>query len=161
MQTRMFHNTKDTIADLCQKGDLSTSLGAVSCMRALHASWNLDPIRDSGLVTVLLIVVLQKSPSSSFDTLYSLPVPASFVCACILCMCLHSSYMPASFICTCILCMYLYHLYAPASSVCTCFLCMYYIICMYLILRLHVPDSSGYALDPFSKRCSYIICPGF
>lgn len=141
MQTRMFHNTKDTIADLCQEGDLSTSLGAVSCMRALHASWNLDPIRDSGLVTVLLIVVLQKSPSSSFDTLHSLPVPASFVYACILCMCLHPLYVPAFFVYASILHMYLHPLYVPVSFVCTCFLCLY-LFPLYVLYHLYVPDPS-------------------
>lgn len=161
----------------------------VSERRAKHCHWDLYPVcgscihsgtwmpwRDSGLVTVLLTVMPEKSPSSPFGTLhflylYSLSVllplyvpgpfyvPAFFVYTCIICMylchlyvpALYHLYVPVSSVCTCTLCMYLYHLSVLASSVCPASFICTWIIYMYLC-HLYVPASFV---------CRYIICPGF
>lgn len=140
------------------------------CGSCIHSgTWM--PWRDSGLVTVLLTVMLEKSPSSSFGTLHSLYlytlsvllplyvpgpiyVPAFFVCTQIICMypyhlfVLASSVCPASFICTCIICMCLCPLYVSVSFACICIICMY-------LLPLYAGTSSVLVSDIWDE------CPTF
>lgn len=140
----------------------------VSERRAKHRHWDLYPVcgscihsgtwmpwRDPGLVTVLLTVMPEKSPSSSFGTLHSLYlyslsvllplyvpgpfyVPAFFVYTRIICMYLCHLYVPAFFVC--ITCTYLYPLSVPAPCVCTCITCLYLHL-LSVLLPLYVPGS--------------------